>query len=89
MVRKKKKRHREEIILPPNDISVFAEEASQFAVSGRKVLMAKKKREREPWILYISVMKGVTPAAREIKKRKKSSSRESLHGNAVNLITIE
>ncbi|GFV36959.1 hypothetical protein TNCV_4545471 [Trichonephila clavipes] len=72
--------------LPPNDIFVFAEEASQFATNERNnVLMANKKKKRSvnpP----ISVKKDVTPSAREIKK---SSSPESLYNNTVNLTTIE
>ncbi|GFX56634.1 hypothetical protein TNCV_3954611 [Trichonephila clavipes] len=86
MVRKKKKRHREGTILPSERYSAFAEGASQFAVSGRKVLTTKKI---ETWIPYIPVMNDVIPATREIKKRKKSPSPENLDGNTVNLTTIE
>ncbi|GFU93290.1 hypothetical protein TNCV_1860211 [Trichonephila clavipes] len=49
MERKKKKCEfnlEKKPFLPSNDISVFVEETSQFAVSGRNVLMAKKKEEK-------------------------------------------
>ncbi|GFT25209.1 hypothetical protein TNCV_180881 [Trichonephila clavipes] len=50
MVRKKKKRYfnlEKKPFLPPNDISIFAKEVSQFAMNERNnVLMAKKKKEK-------------------------------------------
>ncbi|GFV52133.1 hypothetical protein TNCV_5070541 [Trichonephila clavipes] len=65
--------------------SVFAEEAIQFTVNGRNILMERKRKKREK--RESPVMKDVTPF-RQKNKRKKSSSPESLHGNIVNLTTI-
>ncbi|GFX68114.1 hypothetical protein TNCV_4439371 [Trichonephila clavipes] len=65
--------------------SVFAEEAIQFTVNGRDILIEKKKKiSVNP---LFPVMKDFTPF-RQKNKKKKSSSPESLHGNIVNLTTI-
>ncbi|GFX09668.1 hypothetical protein TNCV_2186641 [Trichonephila clavipes] len=66
--------------LPPNDVSVFAEEANQFALNETNNFRMAEKKKRSVNIQFLnSVMKDITPF-RQKNKRKKSSSPESLHG---------
>ncbi|GFX60995.1 hypothetical protein TNCV_2366731 [Trichonephila clavipes] len=70
------------VVFTAKRYSVFAEEAIQFTVKGKKHSNGEKKKNRSVNSLF-PVMKDVTPF-RKKNKRKKSSSPESLHGTTVN-----
>ncbi|GFX74233.1 transposable element Tc1 transposase [Trichonephila clavipes] len=66
--------------LPPNDVSVFAEEANQFALNERNNFrMAKKRKNRSVNIqLLNSVMKDTTPFHQRNKEKEKNLLRQKV-----------